>query len=75
MASKHYFLFGIRVWSVVVEMPEAAEVEEIEEIEDEPDGTNTQIAGSSTLSADDKPQFGFTPWSTNDTAAWLWEEE
>ena len=60
MASKHYYLFNIRVWSVVIETPE---VEEVEEIEEEPDGTNTTLSAAITLSADDKPAFGFTPWT------------
>lgn len=60
MASKHYYLFGIKVWSVIIEIPET---EEVEEIEDDPDGTNTTLSAAITLSADDKPAFGFTPWT------------
>ena len=60
MASKHYYLFGIKIWSVIIEIPET---EEVEEIEDDPDGTNTTLSAAITLSADDKPAFGFTPWT------------
>jgi rRNA maturation endonuclease Nob1 len=59
MASKHYYLFNIRVWSVVIEMPEA---EEIEEVDEEAEGTGT-LSAAITLSADDRPAFGFTPWT------------
>ena len=60
MASKHYYLFNIRVWSVVIEMPEA---EEIEEVDEEAEGTGTTLSAAITLSADDRPAFGFTPWT------------
>lgn len=61
MATKHYYLFNWRIWSVVVDVPEAEE-EEIEEVE-EADGTATTLSAAITLSADDRPAFGFTPWT------------
>ena len=71
-AVKSYFLFKWRIWSVVTTIAEE-DTEEIDE-DTEEEGT-APLDASVTLSANDKPQFGFTPWSTNDTAAWLWEEE
>lgn len=59
-SQKHYYLFGLRIWSVVIDVPEDAEAEEIE---DETDGSGTSLSAAITLSADDKPAFGFTPWT------------
>lgn len=61
MATKHYYLFNWRIWSVVIDVPEAEE--EIEELEEEVDGTGTTLSAAITLSADDRPAFGFTPWT------------
>ena len=61
MATKHYYLFNVRIWSVVVDVPEAEE--ELEEVEEEADGTGTTLTAAITLSADDRPAFGFTPWT------------
>lgn len=61
MATKHYYLFNVRIWSVVIDVLEA-EDEEIEEVE-EADGTATTLSSAITLSADDRPAFGFTPWT------------
>jgi hypothetical protein len=57
MAQKHYYLFGLRVWSIVTDEPE------LDEVDDETDGTGTTLSAAITLSADDKPAFGFTPWT------------
>jgi hypothetical protein len=59
MAQKHYYLFKWRIWSVIVDGDE----EEVEEVEEEPDGTGTTLDASITLSANDRPAFGFTPWT------------
>jgi len=69
LASKHYYLFGLRVWSVVVET-HAEDVEETEEDEVEV-GLEHKLDGSQTLSANDAPMFGFTPF----TPHWITEEE
>ena len=58
MAQKHYYLFKWRIWSVIVDGEE-----ESEEVEEEADGTATTLSAAITLSADDRPQFGFTPWT------------
>lgn len=58
MPQKHYYLFGIRIWSVIIEEPEVDE-----EVEVEADGTGTTLNAAITLSADDRPAFGFTPWT------------
>jgi hypothetical protein len=59
MAQKHYYLFKWRIWSVIVDGDE----EEVEEVEEEADGTATTLSAAITLSADDRPAFGFTPWT------------
>jgi len=59
MAQKHYYLFKWRIWSVIVD----GEEEEVEEVEEEADGTATTLSAAITLSADDRPAFGFTPWT------------
>jgi hypothetical protein len=59
MAQKHYYLFKWRIWSVIVDGDE----EEVEEVEEEADGTATTLSAAITLSADDRPHFGFTPWT------------
>ena len=57
LASKHYYLFNIRVWSVVVEM----HAEDVEEEDDEVEvGLDHKLDSSMTLSAGDTPMFGFT---------------
>lgn len=61
MVQKHYYLFGLRIWSVVIDAPETNE-DELDEA-DEPDGTNTTLSAAITLAADDRPGFGFTPWT------------
>lgn len=63
MAQKHYYLFGIRVWSVVIEMEE----EEVEEVEEE---GIAPLSAAITLSADDRPAFGFTPWTPEPWGDW-----
>jgi hypothetical protein len=60
MAQKHYYLFKWRIWSVIIDIPEA---EDEEEVEEEADGTATTLSAAITLSADDRPAFGFTPWT------------
>jgi hypothetical protein len=60
MAQKHYYLFKWRIWSVIIDIPEA---EDEEEVEEEADGTATTLSAAVTLSADDRPAFGFTPWT------------
>jgi hypothetical protein len=70
LASKHYYLFSIRVWSVVVEM-HAEDVEETDEDDDIEVGLDHKLDGSQTLSAGDVPMFGFTPF----TPHWVTEEE
>lgn len=67
LASKHYYLFGLRVWSVIVET-HAEDVEEEEEVEV---GVDRGLDSSMTLSAGDVPMIGFTPW----TPHWITEEE
>jgi hypothetical protein len=70
LASKHYYLFNVRIWSVVVETS-AEDVEETED-EDEIEATlDHKLDGSHTLSANDAPMFGFTPW----TPHWITEDE
>jgi hypothetical protein len=59
MAQKHYYLFKWRIWSVIIDGDE----EEVEEVEEEADGTATTLSAAITLSADDRPAFGFTPWT------------
>ena len=67
LASKHYYLFSIRVWSVVVE----TEAEDVEVEDEEIDPGVSHLSASMTLSADDVPMIGFTPW----TPHWVTEEE
>jgi hypothetical protein len=59
MAQKHYYLFKWRIWSVIVDDDE----EEVEEVEEEADGTGTTLTAAITLSDNDRPAFGFTPWT------------
>jgi hypothetical protein len=58
MYEKSYYLFKIRVWSVITTEPEeeTTEDEELPEI-------GSSLSASVTLSADDRPFFGFTPWT------------
>ncbi len=62
LASKHYYLFGWRIWSVVVE----THAEDIEETDDDDEvevGLDHKLDASMTLSANDVPTFGFvTPY-------------
>jgi hypothetical protein len=69
LASKHYYLFGWRIWSVVVE----THAEDVEDTDDDEVETTLdhKLDSSMTLSADDAPGFGFTPW----TPHWITEEE
>lgn len=69
LASKHYYLFGLRVWSVVVET-HAEDVEDTEDDEVEV-GLDHKLDSSITIGANDAPMFGFTPW----TPHWITEEE
>lgn len=55
---KSYYLFKWRIWSVVVE----GSAEETDELEEETDGS-APLDASITLAADDRPAFGFTPWT------------
>ncbi len=55
-AIRSYFLFKWRIWSVVVEGAE-------EELEEEAEDGIAPLSASVTLSADDRPAFGFTPWT------------
>lgn len=59
MYEKHYYLFGIKVWSVVITQPETEE----ETTEDEELPSGSSLSAYMTLSADDRPAFGFTPWT------------
>jgi hypothetical protein len=61
MPQKHYYLFKWRIWSIIVDAQEAEE-DELEEVE-EADGTATTLSSAITLSGDDRPAFGFTPWT------------
>jgi len=70
LASKHYYLFGLRVWSVVVEM-HAEDVEETEDDDEVEVGLDHKLDSSMTLSANDAPMIGFTPW----TPHWVTEED
>ena len=68
LASKHYYLFGLRVWSVVVE----THAEDVEDEEDEVEvGLDRSLDASTTISAGDVPMIGFTPW----TPHWITEDE
>ncbi len=60
MPQKHYYLFKWRIWSVIIEDPEA---DEVEELEIEADGTNTSLDSYITPPTEARPQFGFTPWT------------
>lgn len=61
LASKHYYLFGWRIWSVVVET-HAEDVEDSDDDEVEV-GLDHKLDSSMTLSADDRPSFGFNAWT------------
>lgn len=69
LASKHYYLFGWRIWSVVVE----THAEDVEDAEDEETEVTIdhKLDASQTLSAGDVPLFGFTAW----TPHWITEED
>jgi hypothetical protein len=62
MTAKHYYLFGLRVWSVVIEAPEVVD-DESDELEIEADGSNTSLDSYITPATEARPQFGFTPWT------------
>lgn len=68
LASKHYYLFGWRIWSVVVETH--AEDVEIDETEDEPEGV-APLSASTTIDGGPIVEFGFTPF----TPHWITEED
>lgn len=55
MAAKHYYLFGIRIWSVIIEM----ETEEEEELEMD----EYSLAAQTNVNESAPPAFGFTPWT------------
>lgn len=67
LASKHYYLFGWRIWSVIVE----TQADDVEEDDDVEVGLDHKLDGSQTLSSGDTPMFGFTPW----TPHWITEDE
>lgn len=70
LASKHYYLFGWRVWSVIVEMhAEDVEVDD-ETDEDEPEGV-APLSASTTIDGGGLVPFGFTPF----TPHWITEED
>ena len=69
LASKHYYLFGWRIWSVVVET-HAEDVEDDDEDEIEV-GLDRSLDASTTISAGDVPMIGFTPW----TPHWVTEDD
>lgn len=70
LASKHYYLFGWRIWSVVVET-HAEDVEEIEDDDETEVSLDHKLDSSITLGAGDVPMFGFTPF----TPHWITEDE
>jgi len=59
MPQKHYYLFKWRIWSIIVDAQEEDELEEVEEA----DGTATTLSAFIALPADERPHFGFTPWT------------
>lgn len=59
MAAKHYYLFGIRIWSVIIEMETEEETEESEEIETD----EYSLAAYVNITDKEPPAFGFTPWT------------
>ena len=52
MQSKHYYLFGWRIFTIMVDLEE--------EVEEE---TDTSLGANIQLSDGNPPAFGFTPWS------------
>lgn len=70
LASKHYYLFGWRIWSVVVET-HAEDIEETEEDDETEVSLDHKLDASTTLSAGDVPMIGFSPW----TPHWITEDE
>ena len=54
MAAKHYYLFGVRIWTVVIDMTD--------ETEEEPEDEYT-LAAQTTMADNEPPAFGFTPWT------------
>lgn len=69
LASKHYYLFGWRIWSVVVEThAEDVEIDENEEAEIE--GV-APLSASTTIDGGGMVAFGFTPF----TPHWIEYEE
>ena len=57
MAAKHYYLFGIRIWTVVIDID--VEEDEIENIETD----EYTLAAQTTIADNEPPAFGFTPWT------------
>lgn len=66
MITKSYFLFGIRIWTVVHEGYTLEEEEEEVEVEDS--GT---LSAATSQPSYEAPDFGFTPF----TPHWITEEE
>lgn len=54
MASKHYYLFGWRIWSIVIDTEEEEENENIE--------TDHALTAHIQAADGNSPAFGFTPW-------------
>lgn len=52
MAAKHYYLFGLRIWTVVIDTSD----EELEEVD-------STLAATIALADNEPPAFGFTPWT------------
>ena len=55
MASKHYYLFGIPVWTIITATEETDEFEE----------ADATLAAQITVADNTPPAFGFTPWTPN----------
>lgn len=68
--AKHYYLFSIRVWSVIVEVEEPEE-QELELEEEDSESGSASLEVQSAIAGDTIPIFGFTPF----TPHYLEEEE
>jgi len=53
MATKCYYLFGIRIWTIIDDS----------DLEEELDETDSTLTVMSQLDNGSPPAFGFTPWS------------
>lgn len=62
MAKKTYYLFGIKIWSVIVELDPDQDSEDTEE-EDTTPVADGGLSASTTISDGNPPPFGFTPWT------------